>query len=197
MEASIRAAQATGVAVGAHPSLNDRKNFGRTELPVSPAEVFRSRGLSTRCVPGDCQFVRRKTSSFETARRPLQHGGARSPRSRKQRVQAVVAVDRSLVLFVQVRVSSAEAGAAQQLRIAREVFADRNYLPDGSLVPERGPTLFSTIRRRQRAEFCECFRKRSWWRSTATELPIEAETVCVHGVHARRPSSSRGNCAPI
>src|SRR5262245_45768517 len=40
MQASIRAAQAAGVAVGAHPSLNDRENFGRAELPVSPEEVF-------------------------------------------------------------------------------------------------------------------------------------------------------------
>src|SRR5437763_8806780 len=37
---SIRAAKEKGVAVGAHPSLNDRKNFGRTEMRVSALEVY-------------------------------------------------------------------------------------------------------------------------------------------------------------
>ena len=37
---SIRAAKEKGVAVGAHPSLDDRKDFGRTEMQVSAAEVY-------------------------------------------------------------------------------------------------------------------------------------------------------------
>src|SRR4030095_6336564 len=37
---SIRAAKEKSVAVGAHPSLDDRNNFGRTEVQVSGAEVY-------------------------------------------------------------------------------------------------------------------------------------------------------------
>src|ERR1043166_6493064 len=37
---SIDAARARDVAVGAHPSLFDRENFGRKEIPVEPAEIF-------------------------------------------------------------------------------------------------------------------------------------------------------------
>src|SRR5436190_730449 len=37
---SIRAAKEKGVAAGAHPSLDDRKNFGRTEMQISAAEVY-------------------------------------------------------------------------------------------------------------------------------------------------------------
>src|SRR5437588_10522293 len=40
MRTSIDAARARNVAVGAHPSLFDRENFGRKELPVKPNEVF-------------------------------------------------------------------------------------------------------------------------------------------------------------
>src|SRR5205807_2827685 len=40
MRTSIEAARARNVAVGAHPSLFDRENFGRKEIPVKPAEVF-------------------------------------------------------------------------------------------------------------------------------------------------------------
>src|SRR2546429_5721066 len=37
---SISAAKEKGVAVGAHPSFGDRKNFGRTEMQVSAAEAY-------------------------------------------------------------------------------------------------------------------------------------------------------------
>src|SRR4030095_15891098 len=40
MHAAVLAAKAHGVAVGAHPSLFDRENFGRKELEVSAEEVF-------------------------------------------------------------------------------------------------------------------------------------------------------------
>src|SRR5438270_8241345 len=40
MRQSIEAARDRKVAVGAHPSLFDRENFGRKELPVKPDEVF-------------------------------------------------------------------------------------------------------------------------------------------------------------
>src|SRR5258708_9022637 len=37
---SIRAAKEKGVAVGAHPTLDDRKDFGRTEMQVSAAQAY-------------------------------------------------------------------------------------------------------------------------------------------------------------
>src|SRR2546423_8391389 len=40
MRRSIETARSRNVAVGAHPSLFDRENFGRKELPVNPDEVF-------------------------------------------------------------------------------------------------------------------------------------------------------------
>src|SRR5438270_1211099 len=40
MRSSIEAARDCNVAVGAHPSLFDRENFGRKELPVKPDEIF-------------------------------------------------------------------------------------------------------------------------------------------------------------
>ena len=98
IEASIRTAQANGVAVGAHPSLNDRKNFGRTELPVSPAEVFALVVFQLGA------FHALASSLGEKPRHIKLHGAlynmaARDRAIAEAAVQAVVAVDRSLVLF--------------------------------------------------------------------------------------------------
>src|SRR5688572_29582808 len=40
MRRVVDAALAAGVAVGAHPGLPDRENFGRRERPVPPAEAY-------------------------------------------------------------------------------------------------------------------------------------------------------------
>ena len=39
MRATVDLAKKHGVAIGAHPGLADRENFGRRELPVSPVEA--------------------------------------------------------------------------------------------------------------------------------------------------------------
>ena len=39
MQATVRAALARGVAIGAHPSYPDRDNFGRSEMQRSPDDV--------------------------------------------------------------------------------------------------------------------------------------------------------------
>ena len=53
------------MAVGAHPSLDDRENFGRTELPVSAEDVFALVTYQLGAFHGDRQFVRRKSSPRE------------------------------------------------------------------------------------------------------------------------------------
>ena len=40
MRLAIERARQHGVAIGAHPSLFDRENFGRKELPATPEEIF-------------------------------------------------------------------------------------------------------------------------------------------------------------
>src|SRR5207247_6789986 len=68
------------------------------------------------------------------------HGALYNMATRDQQLadaiaRAIVAVDLSLVLFAPDKSALARAGEAEHLRVAREVFADRNYLADGSLVP--------------------------------------------------------------
>jgi lactam utilization protein B len=75
MTASILTAREAGVAVGAHPSLADRANFGRLEQKVTSDEIFPSSPASRR-VSSDRYFARRPTEPRETTRGALQHGGA-------------------------------------------------------------------------------------------------------------------------
>src|SRR5207237_7388030 len=69
----------------------------------------------------------------------LYNMAARNPALAHAIAHAVLAVDARLILFVPARSALEIAAVELELQTATEVFADRNYLPDGSLVPLSPP----------------------------------------------------------
>src|SRR5467141_3966566 len=138
MHAAVSAARERGVAVGAHPSLFDRENFGRKELAVTAEQVFEAIDYQL----GVFQAIAEAAGVRPNHVKP--HGALYNMAARDEKLadavaRAVAIVDRTLILFAPPQSKLARAGEAQGLRIAREVFADRNYLTDGSLVPRTRP----------------------------------------------------------
>ncbi len=180
MTASIRAAQEAGVAVGAHPSLADRQNFGRTELAVTPNEVF---GLVTYQAGA---FQALATYLGVRPRHLKPHGAlynmaARDPALAEAVAHAVLAVDSALVLFAPGGSALARAGSALGLRVAPEVFADRNYQPDGALVPRTRPDALRHDPEEAAARILRMLREKVVRANDGSDIAIEAETICVHG----------------
>lgn len=180
MRSSIRAAHFAGVAIGAHPSLNDRENFGRTEVPVSGDEVF-------ALVVYQLGAFQAIASSLGIRPHHVKLHGALYNLAARDRaiaaaaVRAIVAVDLTLVLFCPAASALAEAGAAAQLTLAREVFADRNYLPDGSLVPRGRPDALLQDPEAAARRVLRMLEEKVVMAIDGSEVPIEAETICVHG----------------
>ncbi|MGI8891148.1 MAG: 5-oxoprolinase subunit PxpA [Chthoniobacterales bacterium] len=180
MKESILAAQAAGVAVGAHPSLADRENFGRREQVVTPDEVF---SLMTYQVGA---FQALATSLGAEPRHVKPHGAlynmsARYPSLAEAVARAVQAVDRRLVLFAPGGSALAQAGEAAGLTIAREVFADRNYLADGSLVPRSRADAVLHDPAMAPARVLRMLRTGLVQTVAGNDVGIEADTICVHG----------------
>jgi UPF0271 protein len=180
MTASIRAAHEAGVAVGAHPSLADRENFGRKELSVTPKEVF--------------ALVTYQLGAFQAIARSLGvhphhvklHGAlynmaARDPDLAEAVAHALLAVDRALILFAPDDSALARAGEAVELRVAREVFADRNYQADGSLVPRTEPDALLHDAEEAAARAIRMLHENMVLAIDGSEIAIRADTICVHG----------------
>lgn len=180
MNASIRAAREAGVAVGAHPSLGDRENFGRRELPVTPNDVF------ALVVYQLGAFQAIATSLGVRPNHVKPHGAlynmaARDPALAEAVANALVAVDRSLILFAPRGSALAQAAETVELRVAREVFADRNYLPDGSLVPRTRPDALLHDADEAANRVLRMLREGLVRAVDGTDIAIEADTVCIHG----------------
>ena len=138
MRRTMSSAAETGLALGAHPSLADRANFGRLESPVTPDEIYEltlyQLGASeamVRSIGAQLNHVKPHGALYNMAARD--YGLAEAI------AQAVRDFDPGLVLFGLSGSQSILAGEALGLKCAREVFADRRYCSDGSLMPRSRP----------------------------------------------------------
>lgn len=180
MTASILAAKAAGVAVGAHPGLADREGFGRRELPVTPEEVF---ALVTYQV-GAFQAIAMSLGVRPNHVKPhgaLYNMAVRDPALAEAVTHAMLAVDRTLLLFAPAGSALADAAKAIELRVAREVFADRNYLPDGSLVPRTRPDALLHDAEEAAERVLRMLRDKVVRAVDGSDVALEVDTICLHG----------------
>jgi UPF0271 protein len=178
--ASIRAARERGVAVGAHPGFADREDFGRIEVALPAAEVF--------------AIVAYQLGAFRAlataARTPVNHvkphGALYNMAVRDEKLaeaiaNAVRAIDSSLLLFAPGGSVLERAAQSAKLRVVREVFADRNYLADGSLVPRTRPDALLHDPEEAAVRVLRMLREGVVRSVDGTDVEVHADTICVHG----------------
>lgn len=180
IHASIEAARSHGVAVGAHPSLFDRENFGRKELPVNAAEVFDAVAyqLGVFSAIAEAAGVRPNHVKPHGA---LYNMAARDDELADAIARAVTSVDKKLIFFAPVRSALSRAGEARGLQIAHEVFADRNYCSDGSLVSRSRPDALLHDPAQAAPRVLRMLREGKVRSVDGVDVDVRAETICLHG----------------
>jgi UPF0271 protein len=93
----------------------------------------------------------------------------------------VSALDASMILFVLPDSALARAAAAGGLRIANEVFADRTYQREGSLTPRSRPDALIRDEHTAVAQVLRMIREGVVRATDGTDVPIRADTICLHG----------------
>lgn len=176
---TIAAAQANQVTVGAHVGYNDIAGFGRRFIDYAPAELAdetlyqigalealcKSRGTSVR-------YVKPHGALYNTI---VHH---------EQQARAVIDGIKAfgdLPVMLLPGAYAAEYATSQGLRVIQEVFADRAYNPDGTLVSRReegavihDPSVVAErVLRMATSGEIEAI--------DGSVLTLEAESVCVHG----------------
>lgn len=180
MRHSIAAARDHKVAVGAHPSLFDRENFGRKELPVTSDEVFEAVVYQLGVFQAIAEAAGVRTNHVKP------HGALYNMAARDEGLSDAIAraiskSDKGLILFAPQNSALARAGAATGLQIAHEVFADRNYLRDGALVPRTRPDALLHNSDEAAGRVIRMLREGKVRSVDNADVDVRAETVCVHG----------------
>ncbi len=180
MHAAISAAMQHGVAVGAHPSFFDRENFGRKELKVPNEEVFDAVAYQL----GIFQAIASALGVRPNHVKP--HGALYNMAVRDEKLADAIArgiesVDPKLILFAPDNTELARAGETHGVQIAREIFADRNYLNDGWLVPRTRPDALLRDPKEAAERVLRMLREGKVRSVEGHDVDVRGETICVHG----------------
>ena len=180
MAATVALAMESGVAIGAHPGFDDRANFGRRELQLSPADISELVAAQIR----DLARVARGAGASLTHVKPhgaLYNMAARDRGLARAVAEGVATVDASLVLFGLSGSELIRAGEEAGLRTASEAFADRGYRPDGSLLPRDAPGAVLHDAEAVVARALGMVRDQAVLASDGTRIALRVDTLCVHG----------------
>lgn len=178
--AAIRAALRRGVAVGAHPSFPDRENFGRTEMTMPPAEVYSSVAYQIGAFQALALAAGGRMNHVK-AHGALYNLAARDRSIAEVIANAVFTLDPKLILFAPSESELDFAATELGLDTASEVFADRNYLANGSLVPRSEPNAFVHDPVAAADRVIRILAEGKVRAVDGSDVSVLATTVCVHG----------------
>jgi UPF0271 protein len=180
MHAAVSSGKKYGVAVGAHPSFFDRENFGRKELKVSNREVFDAVAYQL----GIFQAIASALDVQPNHVKP--HGALYNMAVRDENIadaiaRAIKSIDPRLILFAPDKSELARAGETHGVQVAREIFADRNYLDDGWLVPRTRPNALLHGPKEAAGRVLRMLREGKVRSVEGHDVDVRGETICVHG----------------
>lgn len=180
LRATLELARHYGVNAGAHVSFPDRENFGRTEMNLPPTELY-------ACVVDQLQLFDRAARSVGVEpvhvkpHGALYNQSARDPKIAQIIARAVRDTNPRWILFGLSGSDSIREAQQLGLSTASEVFADRSYQDDGSLTPRKlaGAMIENTAE--AIAQVLLMIRAGRVRTLSGKEIPIVADTVCLHG----------------
>lgn len=136
--AALREAARRGVQAGAHPSFPDREHFGRREMVRSEEQIFADCVYQIGALAALARSVGIELSHVKP-HGALYNMACRDDSYARPIVAAVECVRLPLMGLPGSRLQAACEG---RVPFIAEGFADRRYLPDGSLVPRSRPDAF-------------------------------------------------------
>lgn len=135
MYATVKEAHKQGVAIGAHPAVFNLENFGRDEIDTLKVDQVYTQVLYQ--IGALSSFTKEAGTSLVHVK---PHGTLYNIAAKKQEVadavaKAIYKFDKKLLLLGLAGSKLISAGKHYGLSIQEEVFADRRYQGDGTLVP--------------------------------------------------------------
>lgn len=184
MGKTIAMAKEAGIRVGAHPGFPDLMGFGRRNMNVTPAEtkayvLYQLGALDAFCrVNGvKMQHVKPHGALYNMAAKDYTLSTAIC--------EAIKEFDSNLIVLALSGGQLAKAAQDMGLRTAMEVFADRGYEEDGTLVDRRKEGAMIIDENEAIARVIRMVKEKKVTAVTGKDIPIQADSICVHGDGAK------------
>lgn len=180
MHQTVQLAAKQGVAIGAHPGLADKENFGRREMPLSTREAYQ---LTLYQIGALFAFTQAEGVPLNHVKPhgALYNMAARDINLAEAIVQAIADFDQNLILYGLSGSQLIFAANKIGLQVANEVFSDRTYQSNGMLSPRTEPHALITSEDAAISQVISMVLSNQVQSISGAMVPIVAETLCIHG----------------
>lgn len=180
MQKTVALAKENGVCIGAHPGFPDLVGFGRRNMSVSPSEAKALVQYQIGALDAFCKAAGVKLCHVKP------HGALYNMAGKDEILaqavcEGIFEYDSNLILLGLSGSKMIEAGKKIGLRTANEVFADRAYEDDGSLVARSKPGALITDENLAVSRVVEMVKNGRVTSITGNEIEIKADSICLHG----------------
>ena len=180
MSQVIQISKKNGVSIGAHPSFNDPENFGRRRINLSSSEI-------RKLIVDQYEILQKIANKYgETVTHIKPHGALNNMACEDIELATTLAkaineMSKDLIYLVPTGSKMEEAAKKLDMKIACEIFADRNYEDDGNLVSRKNPHALITDPEQAKKHVLSMVKNQSLNCRSGKQIPCEIDSVCIHG----------------
>ena len=180
MDMVIQISKKNGVSIGAHPSFNDPENFGRQRINLSSSEV-------RKLIIDQYEILQKIADNYgEKVTHMKPHGALNNMACENIELATTLAnaineISKDLIYLVPTGSKMEEAAKKFNMKIACEIFADRNYEDDGNLVSRKKPHALITDPEEAKKHVLNMVKNQSLNCHSGKQIPCEIDSVCIHG----------------
>ena len=180
MEKTVKISKENNVSIGAHPSFNDPENFGRKRLNL-PSDEIRKLVIEQINILSN---ISDKLDMKVTHVKP--HGALNNMACEDIELATTLAksineISKDLIYLVPTGSKMEEAAKKLNMKIACEIFADRNYEDDGNLVSRSKPNALITDPEEAKRHVLSMVKNQALNCRSGKKIPCEIDSVCIHG----------------
>ena len=180
MEKTVEISKKNNVSIGAHPSFKDPENFGRKRLNLPSNEIKKlvidqinilsnvanNKGMKVTHVKPHGALNNMACENYDLA---------------KVLSEAIIQVNKELIFLVPTGSQMEKAGKKLGMKIAAEIFADRNYEDDGNLVSRSKDNAMITDPEAAKEHVIKMVENQTLNCYSGKQIPCEIDSICVHG----------------
>ena len=183
MHQVISISKKNGVSIGAHPSFNDPENFGRERMNLTSNEI-------KKLIIDQYEILQNIALEYnEKVTHIKPHGALNNMACEDIDLSIIIAntiyeMNKDLIYLVPTGSKMEEAAKKLNMKIACEIFADRNYEDDGNLVSRKKPHALITDTNIAKNHVLEMVKNQVIKCHSGKKIPCEIDSICIHGDNA-------------
>lgn len=177
---TLQLAKQHGVRVGAHPSYDDRANFGRTNQHLAASDVAAVLSYQLGAIQALCKQVG-VTLSYVKPHGALYNQAAKDPTLAAVVARTIQQFDPNLSVMALSGGALIDAARALGLAVESEVFADRRYEDNGALVARSQPNAVIENDDEALAQVLQMITQGTVTSINGQTIAVQADSICLHG----------------